>query len=199
MERERLTIARTIARRTPSILLAWGIAWLLGYGALWLIDGAKPAFSLPLVPAVVTFIVLLLAAMSISAIVGSRAQRGIRSTPGAAFTGTVYGVTCSVGFVAMYLFATGLAANGMSFELQTIFFPTAMAIIVGLMYLVAGAIWHSVITVIMGGSMLAVALIAPFFGYPSHYLFLGIAGSAVFFAGALAVARFARAGARADG
>ena len=89
----------------------------------------------------------------------------------------------------------GLAANGMSFELQTIFFPTGMAIIVGLMYLVAGAIWHSVITVIMGGSMLAVALIAPFFGYPSHYLFLGIAGSVVFFAGALAVARFARGGA----
>ena len=42
MERERMTIARRMAKQIPWILLAWGIAWLLGYGALWLIDGRSP-------------------------------------------------------------------------------------------------------------------------------------------------------------
>ena len=194
MERERLAIARTMARRIPWILLAWGVAWLLGYGALWLIDGAKPAFSLPLVPAVVTFMALLVAAVVVSAVIGSRAGRGIRSSAAASFTGAVFGITCSVAFVAIYVLAAGLAANGMSVELQTIFIPTGMALIVGLLYLVAGAIWHAVPSIVMGGAMAVVAVVAPFFGYPNHYLFLALAGSAVFLAGAVFVARFARAG-----
>jgi hypothetical protein len=197
MERERMTIARTMAKQIPWILLSWGIAWLLGYGALWLIDGLKPAFSLPLVPAAITFVALLTVAVVISAVIGSRAGRGIRTTPAASFTGAVFGITCSVAFIAIYGLAFGLAANGMGAELQTIFIASGMALIVGLMYLVAGAIWHAVPSIVMGGLMVVVALIAPFFGYPNHYLFLSIAGGAVFIVGAIAVARFARGGAAA--
>ena len=62
-------------------------------------------------------------------------------------------------------------------------------------YLVAGAIWHAVPSIVLGGLMVVVALVAPFFGYPNHYLFLSIAGGAVFIGGAIAVARFARGGA----
>ena len=194
MQRERTMIARRMARQIPWILFAWGIAWLLGYGMLWLIDGAKPLLSVPLVPAVITFIVLLLGAVAVSIVIGTRAGRGIRTSPAAAFTGTVYGITCSVAFIAIYVFAAGLAANGMSVELQTIFFPTGMALIVGLLYLVAGAIWHAVPSIVMGGLMVVVALIAPFFGYPNHYLFLAVAGGAVFLVGGASVARFARGG-----
>jgi hypothetical protein len=194
MQRERMTIARTMARQIPWILLAWGIAWLVGYGMLWLIDGAKPAFSVPIVPAVITFAVLLVVATVISAVIGSRAGRGIRTTPAATFTGATFGITCSVAFISIYVLAAGLAANGMGVELQTIFFGSGMALIIGLMYLVAGAIWHAVPSIVMGGLMVIVALIAPFFGYPNHYLFLSIAGGAVFLVGAIAVARFARGG-----
>ncbi|MGO7984240.1 hypothetical protein ACC691_41145, partial [Rhizobium johnstonii] len=28
----------------PIIMTTWGIVWLLGFGALWLIDGLRPAF-----------------------------------------------------------------------------------------------------------------------------------------------------------
>ncbi len=195
MERERMTIARTMAKQIPWILLAWGVAWLLGYGALWLIDGLKPTFSLPLVPAAITFAVLLMAAVVLSAVIGSRSGRGIRATRASSFTGAVYGITCSVAFIAIYVLAAGLAANGMGAELQTIFISSGMALIVGLLYLVAGAIWHAVPSIVMGGLMVVVALVAPFFGYPNHYLFLAVAGSAVFLGGAIAVARFARGGA----
>lgn len=195
MERERSTIARRMARQIPWILLAWGIAWLLGYGALWLIDGLKPAFSLPLVPAAITFVALLLTAVVVSAVIGTRAGRGIRTTRAASFTGATFGITSSVAFVGIYVLAAGLAANGMGVELQSIFIASGMALIIGLLYLVAGAIWHAVPSIVLGALMVVVSLVAPFFGYPNHYLFLSIAGGAVFLGGAIAVARFARGGA----
>ena len=197
VQREQLEMPRRIARQIPWILLAWGIAWVVGFGMLWLIDGAKPVFSVPLVVSAIVFVAVQGAAVAVSAIIGSRAQRGFRSSPAAAFTGTVYGITASAAFISMYIFAAGLAANGMDPALQSIYFPTAMGIVVAIMYLIAGAIWHAIPSIVMGAGILIVSLIAPFFGYPNHYLFFAIAGGAVFFAGAISVARYARGAGKA--
>jgi len=185
-------ISRSMARQIPWILLAWGIAWVVGYGALWLIDGARPAFALPTPVASVIFATLLIAASVLSAIIGSRSGRGIRSSSSAAFTGTVFGVTAFAGFLSIWVFAAAMSANGMPESLEPLFFPTGMGIIIGIMYLMAGAIWHAVPSIVLGGLLLAVALIAPFFGYPHHYLFFAIAGGAVFLGGAVSVALYSR-------
>ena len=196
VQREQGEIARRLARQIPWILLTWGIVWLVGYGMLWLIDGAKPAFSVPLPVSVITFVVLMVAAIVVSAVIGSRAGRGIRSTRDAAFTGVVYGVTGSAGFFAIYAFAAGMQFNGMDPNLQSIFFPTGMGIVIGIMYLIAGAIWRTVTTVVMGGLLLLIAVVAPFFGYPNHYLFFALAGGGDFLGGPLSVCLFVR---RTDG
>ena len=192
VQREQDGIPRRLARRIPWILLSWGVAWIVGYGMLWLIDGARPAFAVPVPVSVGVFAGVLFAAFVISAVIGIRTQRGIRSTAAVTFTGTVYGITASASFVAMYVFAVGLAANGLSDTLQNIFFPTAFGLVIAIMNLVAGAIWHAVPSVVMGAAFLVVSLVAPFFGYPNHYLFFAIAGGAVFLAGALSVALYAR-------
>ena len=192
VKEQQTDVSRAMARQIPWILLAWGVAWVVGYGALWLIDGARPLFSLPLPIAVSVFVALLVGAMVVSSIIGARAGRGIRSTASAAFTGTVYGITGGVGFFAMWVFASALVANGMDRDLLTIFYPTAMGIVIGLMYLIAGAIWHGVPTVVMGALLLVVALVAPFFGYPNHYLVFATAGGGVFLGGALSLALFTR-------
>jgi hypothetical protein len=194
LQREQDEIPRRLARGIPWILLAWGIAWFLGYEMLWLIDGARPTFAMPLPVSVLSFILLLVGAIIVSAIIGTRAGRGIRSTREAAFTGTVYGVTGSAGFLAMYIFAIALSANGMDPNLEPIFFPTAMGILVALMYLVAGAIWHAIPSIVMGGAILVVSLVAPFLGYPNHYLVFAIAGGGVFFGGAISTALYTRGG-----
>lgn len=192
MQHEQAEIPRRLARQIPWILLAWGVAWVGGYGMLWLIDGARPLIAVPLPVSVAVFMAVMVAAIVVSAVIGSRAQRGIRPTTAATFTGTVYGITAGASFVAMYVFAAGLVANGMSRELQSIFFPTAMGIVIGIMYLIAGAIWHAVPAIIMGGGIFGVSLIAPFFGYPNHYLFFALAGGAVFLGGSLSVALYVR-------
>ena len=192
VKEQQTDVSRSMARQIPWILLAWGIVWVVGYGMLWLIDGAKPAFSVPLPIAAAVFIVLMVSAMVLSGVIGARAGRGIRSTASAAFTGTVFGVTGGVGFFSIWLFASGMVANGMDRDLLSVFYPTGMGIIIGIMYLMAGAIWHAVPSIVLGGLLLAVALIAPFFGYPHHYLFFAIAGGAVFLGGAVSVALYSR-------
>lgn len=187
-------VSRRLARQIPWILVAWGVAWTVGFGLLWLIDGARPAFSVPLPVAAGAFAALMVAAIVVSAVVGTLSGRGIRSTPAAAFTGIVYGVTGSVAFVAMYVFAAGLVHNGMPPELQSIYFPVASSLIVGIMYLIAAAIWHQVPMIYLGGWIILVALVCPFFGYPHHYLVLATAGGGAFFVSALLLAIYTRTG-----
>ena len=60
-QQERVT--KQLAAEVPLILLAWGIAWFVGFGLLWLIDGARPAVAVPLPVAVIAFIVLMVGAL----------------------------------------------------------------------------------------------------------------------------------------
>lgn len=160
----------------PVIMLTWGIAWLLGFGALWLIDGLRPGFGLPIGAAITVFCVLIAVAIGISTFLGVRSSRGIRSTTASAFTGTVYGMTWWVGCLAIAAFGGGLIINGMTPELANFFYPIAYVLFAGIMFIVAGAIWRAVPSVVLGGWTVLVAAIAPYFGYPTHYLVLAIGG-----------------------
>lgn len=178
-------VTRQLAAEVPLILLAWGIAWFVGFGLLWLIDGAKPAASVPLPLAVIVFIVLMAGALVATAILGIRSGRGIRASAGAAFTGAVYGWSWTIAFIAMFVFGTALVRNGMPPEVANIYYPTASTLLVGLLYFVGGGIWHAKPLLWLGGWIIVVALVAPFFGYPTHYLVFSIAGGGVFLVGAL--------------
>lgn len=184
--RQQDEIERRMAAGLPAILAAWGVAWGVGFTMLWLIDGLAPAFRMPVPIAVVTFIVLMAGALAISGIVGARMGRGIRTGAAAAWTGTVYGLTWPVGFIAILALGNALAVNGMPSELGSIFYPTASTMFAGIMYILAGAIWQSWPAIAMGGWIVLVACVAPFFGYPTHYLVFAIAGGGVFILGAIA-------------
>ncbi|WP_109210822.1 MULTISPECIES: hypothetical protein [Microbacterium] len=183
-QQERVT--RQLAAEVPLILAAWGVAWLVGFGLLWMIDGAKPAFAVPLPVAVVVFIVLMAGALVATALFGIRSGRGIRSSAEAAFTGAVYGWSWTISFIALFVFGTALIRNGMPPDLANIYYPTASSLIVGLLYFVGGGIWRAKPLLWLGGWFIVVALVAPFFGYPTNYLVFALAGGGVFLAGGVA-------------
>ena len=166
----------------PVIMLTWGLAWLLGFGALWLIDGARPGFALPLGAAIAVFCVLLAVAIAVSTVLGIRSSRGIRSTRAAAFTGAAYGCTWWVGCLGIAALGGGLVSGGMSPAVANLFYPSAYVMFSGIMFIVAGAIWQAVPSVVLGGWTVLIAAVAPYFGYPTHYLFLAIAGGVGFLA-----------------
>lgn len=178
-------VVRRLAAEMPLILLAWGVAWFVGFGMLWLIDGARPAVAMPLPVAVVVFVVLMAGALVATAILGVRSGRGIRASADAAFVGAVYGWSWTIAFVAIFVFGTALIRNGMPPDLANIYYPTASTLLVGLLYFVGGGIWRAKPLLWLGGWNILVALVAPFFGYPTNYLVFSIAGGGVFLAAAV--------------
>ena len=185
VEGQQREVQRRMGALAPGILLAWGIAWLVGFGMLWLIDGAPDVVAVPLVLAVVAFIALQCAALATSAILGVRMGRGIRSTPRTTFTGTVFGFIWPAGFVGIWGIATALVRAGMPPELLNLYYPAASVLFVGIMYVVAGAIWQAVPSIVMGAMMVLLAVVAPQFGYPTHYLIFSVAGGGLFLLGAV--------------
>jgi hypothetical protein len=168
----------------------WGVAWLLGFLAIWTIDGTRPTFTLAPVIAWTIFAVLFAGAVAVSAILGIRSGRGIRSNSANSFTGIVYGVSWAASMVSINVFGAALLANGMSRHLADLFFPSAYTLVIGILYLAAAAIWRVVPMIIAGGWFIVVAVATPFVGYPLNYLVFAIAGGGLFLTlAAVAVAR----------
>jgi hypothetical protein len=180
LQNQQRSVETQINGFVPYITLGWGLTWLIGFGALWLIDGARPAFALPLGAAIGIFVFCVLGTGALSAWLGIRSGRGMRSNSAAAMTGAFYGVTWSVGATAIAVLGGALHRQGMTAELANFFYPTAYVMFAGIMYMISGAIWHAVPSFVAGIWLVVIAAVAPFVGYPHHYLFLALAGGLAF-------------------
>jgi hypothetical protein len=163
------------------ITATWGAAWLLGFLAIWLMDSDFSGFPLPIWLGWTIFAALFAAAIVVSAVLGIRSGRGIRSNSANSFTGTVYGVTWAIAMLSIGVFGAALLSHGMSARLADLFFPSAYTLVVGILYLAAAAIWRVVQMIIAGAFFIVLAAVAPFAGHPTNYLVFGIAGGAMFF------------------
>ena len=166
----------------PYILLSWGIAWLVGFVALWAAEGPG---LLPLAVAALIIVVLFAGAGIVSIILGARSSRGVRTGKDAAFVGAVYGQAWWIGSVAIYVIGQAMVVNGMSAELLGILYPSAYVFFAGLMYLVGAALWRAVPMIVLGAWTIVVSAVAPFAGAPAHYLIFAIAGGGGFLIGAV--------------
>lgn len=181
------------------ITFSWGVTWLVGFGALWLVDGVE-GFALSVPIAVTLFVVTLVASGLISAWLGFRSGRGMRGNPGAAFTGLVYGLTWMVGSTAIAIFGGGLRSQGMTADLAAYYYPCAYVFFGGIMYILAGAIWRAVPSLVGGVWLVVVAVAASFIPNPQHYLFFALAGGFGFLAlSAVSVIRLHRVRAATNG
>ena len=163
------------------ITATWGAAWLFGFLAIWLMDSHFSGFPLPIWLGWTIFGALFAAAIVVSAVLGIRSGRGIRSNSANSFTGTVYGVTWAVAMLSIGVFGAALLSHGMSAGLADLFYPSAYTLVVGILYLAAAAIWRVVQMIIAGAFFIVLAAVAPFAGHPINYLVFGIAGGAMFF------------------
>jgi hypothetical protein len=183
---------RTVSRRLGGyvwiITGAWGIAWLFGFLAIWLMDAGVTGLVVPTWLGWTIFATLFAAAVVVSAVLGVRSGRGIRSNSANAFTGTVYGVTWAVAMIFISVLGAALLSRGMSADLADLFYPSAYALVIGILYLAAAAIWRVVEMIVAGAFLVVLAAVAPFFGHPINYLVFAIAGGAMFFTFAIILA-----------
>lgn len=167
--------------------VCWGVAWILGYTALWLIDGSD-AVSLPLPVAVGIFAGLILAASVASVVLGVRGSSGLATTGEARWQGRVYGISWSVAMVSVYVLGMGLSYNGVASETLSIFYPSGFSFVAGLMLLSTAALFHSRSSLLLGSILVVAALAAPFAGYPGNYLAMAVLGGGSYLVTGIALA-----------
>jgi hypothetical protein len=167
--------------------VCWGVAWILGYTALWLIDGSD-ALSLPLPVAVGIFAGMILASSVVSIVLGVRGSSGLATTGEARWQGRVYGISWSVAMTSVYVLGVGLAFNGATSEMMAIFYPSGFSFVAGLMLLSTAALFHSRSSLLLGSILVVAALAAPFFGYPGNYLAMAVLGGGSYLVTGIALA-----------
>ena len=180
------------AQQTPVIwmYLIWGITWFVGFLALWSGDAdGNPWFTIPAYVATPLFIVMLVASIVASAVLGVRINRGVRGA--SVFSGTVYGLSWTACGTAFAVLGTGLISQGLSPELANLYFPAAYALMCGTIYLGGAALWRDISQLVLGLVLLAVGSASAFAGSPGNdlVLALGVGGAFLIAAGTLTVRR----------
>ena len=128
--------------RYAPIYLAWGVAWLVGLGAMWLsVRGQQPYYGPSGVSAAVLG-TLLGAAALVTSLVIVRATKGVGGQ--SAVQGAIWGAAFSAGYAEWFAVAGAIDHYGASRAVLGIAYAVGPALVTGLLYMVAAAIWAEV-------------------------------------------------------
>jgi hypothetical protein len=163
--------------------LAWGLTWLVGYGALALACGDDPVVAMPALLPGLLLVAGLIGAIAVTTRATVRDQRGV--TGPAKTTGTLFGIAWVTGFTALALLITALARVLDDQLVQTLLWPTGSAVVVGLLYLMGGALHRDHLQYGLGSYLALLGATAVFLDSPGHYWLLAVAGTPAYLAAAV--------------
>jgi hypothetical protein len=175
IEAERAAAQRNIQPDPRLTYVPWGVAWLVGFGLLFLRLGpdgrvfvAMPAW-LPLA----VLYVLLIAAFVVSGVTGARAGRHVRGV--SSVQGLRYGVSWAAGFAGVVVIATRYSDRLPDQEVVLLWSGLSVAV-VGVLYIAGAAIWQSRDMFVLG-MWITVVNIGGFLAGPGwHSLAISLAG-----------------------
>lgn len=168
----------------PRVLFGvWGIAWLVGFGALWIT--ARDAVDLqPAGWAFAVFYALLAAAVVVTIVHVARRSRGLRGT--SATTGAMYGWSWCVAFVVVGLVLGALARADADPAVMAIVSTALPCLVVGVLYMAGAATYRDGSWFALGAWIAVMAGIGAMAGVPSIYVVMSVAGGGGLLVGALA-------------
>lgn len=176
-------------RTTPTMAVigtAWGLAWLLGYLALYLtFDGTSSPWW-----AFAIFTSLLVLAVVVTAVHTARRVSGLGGD--SATVGTMYGWAWMIGFVAAALIIASVVRAGAGPEVLAVLSNAVSSLVVGLLYLAGGMLWREGRMFALGAWIALVAGLASLAGPPTTYLVMALAGGGGFLLAAVADAVLSR-------
>ncbi len=153
---------------------AWGMAWLIGYGILWLSVHGHRTYRTPAVWAFVVLGACLAVALAISVATIQRAMHGVAGLSSS--SGRLYGWAWTMSFILLFFIIGGLGHAGASDAVIGLFASAGPAFVVSIMYLTSGALWNDRTMFAIGAWLALVAGVAMFFGAVTFDLVLAIAG-----------------------
>jgi hypothetical protein len=169
---------------------AWGLAWLIGYGAIWLSVRGHPIYRAPAAWAFLVLGACMVAALVTTMMTVGRSMQGI--TGSSSRSGRLYGWAWAISFCCLFSLISGLAHAGASELVIGLFASAGPALVVALIYLVSGALWNDRTMFVLGVCLALAMAIAVFFGVVTLDLILAIAGGGAFLLAAMYEARLRR-------
>lgn len=128
-----------LAVKQPRLYAAWGVAWLIGLGAMWLSVRGQHPYRGPASWSVAILAVLIVAAVAVTMITTSQATRGIGGA--SVRQAQIYGLSWPAGFAALFVIEGALSHAGASGKVMGVIGATGPLLVTGLIYAVAAAIW----------------------------------------------------------
>ncbi|QNO38049.1 hypothetical protein H4J02_03195 [Protaetiibacter sp. SSC-01] len=185
-------VRRAFTAQVPVYYFVWGGAWLVGYLVLWSgWEGTTSPVQLPLWIGAIVFGLLILGAAVTSAVVGVRANRGIKGVSD--FVGTLYGLSWPILGTAFAAVGVAIQRAGASSDVTAIYYTSAYALLAGGMYLAGAMIWRSVDQLVIALILIVAAAVTGFFGAPANMLAMAlIVGPALIVGGIVSVVRLRR-------
>jgi len=178
--RERLIVNQ------PLIYGAWGLAWLIGCGAMWLSVLGQHPFRGAAGWASAVLGVGIGLAIIVTAIATVRASSGVGGV--SARQGMMFGLAWPVGFAALFIIIGAASHFGASARVMGVLGAAGPLLLVGLIYMVAAGLWLDWVMFCLGAWELVVAAAGAWTG-PVGVLFMdAVAGGGGFLAAAALVA-----------
>lgn len=151
-----------LAIKQPRLYAAWGAAWLIGLGAMWLSVRGQHPYRDPAGWSVAILAALIVAAVAVTIITTSQATRGIGGA--SVRQDVMYGLAWPAGFAALFVIEGALSHAGASGKVMGVIGAAGPLLVTGLIYVVAAAIWLDRTMFGFGGWLLAVAAAAAWSG-----------------------------------
>ena len=175
IEREQANLERELTPDPRWMFWPWGLAWLLGFGLLFLRfgPGGRVLVDLPAWLPQVVLTVLMIVAGVITGVVGSRSSRQLA---GPSFRqGVMYGFAWSAGFSGLSIVFSRIS-QVIPEESLGILWGGGMVALVGALYMAGAAIWTDRDMFVLGAWISGVNIIGVLIGPGWHALLLAVAG-----------------------
>ena len=174
IERQQREVHRRLGVNVALFYGPWGVAYLLGFGAIFLTYPTAVAVRLPVALAVAFTAVLFVSAGVITAVTGVRAGRGLRGPSQAA--GAMYGWSWALGFCVLGVVNSGVTRLGLPDDAVTLLWSGSSLLLVGVLYLGGGALFQDRFQYGLGVWMLVTGAGSVFAGVPGNFAVVALAG-----------------------
>ena len=177
VEAQRSAFLKRHEIKASPLLIAWGLAWLVGYAALALYRRAD--YSLPMVPYLFFCGCLAAALLFTFAYIVPKA-RGIRGRSNR--EGTYYGLAWALGMPLAAIILSRVNAflttlnTSQANEVANAVSNAVPCLVVGVIFLMSAALWDETVMGVLGGWILLVTLVVTIVGMPWAWWIMSLAG-----------------------
>lgn len=130
---------RSLDTQVPQLYGAWGVAWLVGLGGMWLAVRGQHPFVGPTTATTILLVVLLTAAVAVTIAYVARASRGLHGQ--SASQGRIFGFAWLIGYATFFTLVGALGHQGASATVLGLVSATGPLLVTSLVYFVGAAIW----------------------------------------------------------